>query len=73
MLQSGSQSGSIPEDTAKLARRIYRKGNAYLSLRDKLGVVYEDEAFAELYSTQGQPAVSPDTLAQVLVLSLSKG
>ncbi|MFN2201672.1 MAG: IS1182 family transposase [Caldilineaceae bacterium] len=77
MLDPERQSNDIPEDTARLARRIFRKKNSkgyrYLLLRDRLGVIFEDEAFVELFSTQGKPALSPGMLVMVQVLAFCEG
>ena len=45
----------VPEETARIARVAYPKGNIYLQLRDAFGTIYEDEQFAELYPRRGQP------------------
>jgi transposase len=37
-------------------------------MRDDLGVFYQDEAFATLFASRGQPAECPWRLALVLVL-----
>ncbi len=58
----------IPEPTAKVARAAFPKGNPYLILRDKLGVVFEDKDFADLFPEHGQPALSPWRLALVTVV-----
>lgn len=42
----------VPEETAQVARAAFPKGNPYLTLRDELGVIYEDRAFALLFSSQ---------------------
>lgn len=77
MLDPKRQSSAVPEDTSKLAKRIFRKkqsmGRRYLLLRDRLGVLFEDEAFAHLFSTQGQPALSPGMLVMVQVLAFCEG
>ena len=44
----------VPDDTAKIARRAFPRGNLLLSLRDKLGPVFDDSRFAYLF-----PANSP--------------
>ena len=35
--------GPVPEETARIARTAYPKGNIYLQLGDTLGTIYEDE------------------------------
>jgi transposase len=39
-----------------------------LTLRDKLGTLYEDDDFSELYPQRGQPAYSPWRLALITIL-----
>src|SRR6266496_2861990 len=46
----------IPEETARVARAAYPKGNVYLRIRDELGTVYKDESFAYLFPHCGQLA-----------------
>ena len=50
---------SIPELTAKVARRAFRKGNVYMHMRDVLGTFFTDDQFADLYPADGQPAYAP--------------
>jgi transposase len=57
--------GPIPEVTARVARAAYPKGNVWMQMRDELGTMYQDEAFAHLFSHTGQPAEAR--------LSLSRG
>src|SRR3954463_9415327 len=59
---------SVPEDTARVAHAAFRRGNPYLLLRDRLGVVFEDADFADLYPRRGQPAYTPWRLALVTLL-----
>ena len=35
------------------------KGNIYIRMRDELGAIYKDEAFAPLFPVQGKPALAP--------------
>ncbi len=58
----------IPSLTKEIARKAFPKGNLYMSLRDKLGTFYDDEDFAELYSSEGQPALRPGSLALICVM-----
>lgn len=64
---------SIPEETVRAARAAFPKGNGYLRLRDELGVLYTDEAFAALFSPRGQPAAAPGCLALVTVMQFAEG
>ncbi len=54
---------SVPEETARIARAAFPKGNLYLSMRDELGTLFEDSDFAGLFSHLGYPAVTPWRLA----------
>src|SRR5947199_7514390 len=58
----------VPEDTARVARAAFPRGNPYLRLRDELGTVFGDDDFADLYPRRGQPALPPWRLALVTVL-----
>jgi len=58
----------IPEETARIAQAAFPKGNIYMRMRDNLGVFFNDEQFAALFSSRGQPAYSPWRLALVLVM-----
>ena len=48
----------VPEPTSQIARAAFPNGNVYMRMRDELGVFYENEQFAELFSHTGQPAIS---------------
>ena len=65
--------GPVPDETARIARAAYPKGNIYLQLRDTLGTIYEDEQFADLFPQRGQPAETPWRLALVSVLQFREG
>jgi transposase len=63
----------IPEETVRVARAAYPKGNVYIEVRDNLGTIYEDQAFAHLFPNCGQPAEAPWRLALVTVLQFVEG
>ena len=48
-------------------------GNMYLTMRDQLGTLYEDENFAALFPKRGRPAEAPWQLALVCVFQLVEG
>ena len=52
MLSVKPISTSVPEQTRRVAHCAFPQGNVYIWLRDELGVLYQDEDFADLYSSQ---------------------
>jgi transposase len=67
------ESACIPEETARLARTICPKGTLYMQIRDHLGPIYENQLFASLFSTRGQPAEAPWRLALVCIFQFIEG
>jgi len=65
--------GPIPEETARVARAAFPDSATAMRVRDALGTIYEDEAFADLFSTRGRPAEAPWRLALVSVLQFAEG
>ena len=63
----------IPEETQRIARAAFPKGNLYMRMRDELGEIYQDANFAELFPGRGQRAESPGRLAWVTVMQYSEG
>src|SRR5215217_7049080 len=63
----------VPDDTARIARAAFPRGNPYLLLRDRLGSVFDDAGFADLYPQRGQPAYTPWRLALVTLLQFREG
>jgi transposase len=64
---------SVPDDTARIARAAFRRGNPYLLLRDRLGAMFADAGFADLYPALGQPAYAPWRLALVTLMQFREG
>ena len=58
----------VPPDTVRVARAAFPKGTPYLTLRDALGTIFQDDNFADLYSREGQPGLAPWQLALVTVM-----
>lgn len=58
----------IPEETIRVARAAFPKGNLYLSMRDEFGTLFEDADFTALYPKRGQPAFSPWRLTLVTIM-----
>src|SRR5260370_39828003 len=65
--------GPVPEETARIARAAFPKGNLYLRLRDELGPLYQDDLFTDLFPSRGQPAEAPWRLALVTVMQFLEG
>src|SRR5512143_263362 len=63
----------IPEETQRVARAAFPRGNGYIHVIDALGALYQDKPFADLFSARGQPAASPARLALVTVLQFAEG
>jgi transposase len=64
---------SVPDNTARIARAAFRRGNPYVLLRDKLGAVFANADFADLYPKLGQPAYAPWRLALVTLMQFREG
>jgi transposase len=62
----------VPEETARVARAAFRRGNPYLTLRDEFGTLFSDEQFTALFPTRGQPAEAPWRLALVTLLQFAE-
>ena len=58
----------VPEDTARVARAAFPKGHPYLTFRDALGTIFQDEDFAALFPAWGQPGLPPWRLALVTLM-----
>jgi len=64
----------VPQDTAEVAREVYRKGNVYMTMRDKLGFRYRDSDYACLFvANKGRPAEAPGFLNLVLIVQFAEG
>jgi len=63
----------LPENTARVAQRAFRKGNTYLTIGDEIGHIFRDEDFQDLYAVDGAPALSPAQLVLVLIFQALEG
>ncbi len=63
----------VPEETTRVARAAFPKGTTYMTMRDELGTIFEDEHFAHLFPDRGQPAFSPWRLALVTIMQFAEG
>jgi len=57
----------VPEETARVAKAAFPDGSPIMRLRDALGTLFDDELFADLFPTRGQPAEAPWRLALVTI------
>jgi transposase len=62
----------VPEETIKVAKAAFRKGNRYMQMRDELGTLFSDEQFSDLFPNVGQLAESPWRLALVTVMQFAE-
>jgi transposase len=70
----GSRKGlSIPEETIRIARAAFPKGNSYMRLRDEMGVLYLESEFDGVFSKVGQPGEAPGLLAMVTIFQFMEG
>src|SRR5919201_6758243 len=63
----------VPEETQRVARAAFPRGNIYTQVADRLGPIYHDTRFAVLFPTRGQPAEAPARLALATVLQFAEG
>src|SRR5579885_1435328 len=59
---------SIPEETTRVARAAYPKGNLSMKMRDALGTIYQDESFVHLFPQNGRPVEAPWRLALITIV-----
>lgn len=64
---------SVPEETRRVAKAAFPKGNVYLWIGDELGELYSDHLFIDLYPVRGQPTVSPGRLALITIMQFMEG
>jgi transposase len=58
----------VPEQTDRVAAAAFPKGNPYLTLRDQLGTIFQDEDFATLFPAWGYPGLPPWRLALITIM-----
>jgi transposase len=63
----------VPDETRRVARAAFPKGNVYIRMRDALGAISHDQFVAPLIPTRGQPAASPWRIALVTLLRFVEG
>jgi transposase len=65
--------GPVPEETARIARAAFPRGNLYIRMRDELGTIFTDSSFVPLFAVRGRPAEAPWRLALVTILQYAEG
>jgi transposase len=63
----------LPDETARVARAAFPRGNPYLRMYDALGPLFASSDFADLYPKEGQPAEDPAILALVTIFQFVEG
>ena len=58
----------VPEETTRVAHAAFPKGHPYLTCRDALGTIFQDEDFAPLFPAWGHPGLPPWRLALVTIM-----
>ncbi len=58
----------VPNETAWITRAAFPTGNPYLTLRDALGTIFQNEDFADLYAHEDQPGLPSWRLALVTLM-----
>jgi len=61
------------EETARVARAAFPRGNTYMRIYDALGPIYRNPQFARLFPKEGQPALAPAQLALVTIFQFAEG
>jgi transposase len=64
---------AVPAETARVAHAALPRDHVYLRLKDEFGSLYDDTAFAPLFSARGRPAEAPWRLALVTLLQFAEG
>ena len=63
----------VPQETVRVVRAAFPKGNVYRTLRDELPALFTDELFADLFPERGKPAHTPWRLALATLLQYAEG
>ena len=62
----------VPEDTARVAKAVFKKSHRYLTLRDTFGDLFDSDDFRSLFHTEGRPAINPAQLALVTLVQFAE-
>src|SRR5215468_8120937 len=58
----------VPAETTRVAHAAFPKGHPYLTFRDALGTIFQDEDFTALFPAWGPPGLPPWRLALVTIM-----
>jgi transposase len=58
----------LPAETVRVAQAAFPAPSRFMQMREQLGTIYDDAAFAILDPRRGQPAEAPWRLALITVL-----
>jgi transposase len=58
----------VPEDTVRIARAAFPNGTPYMTLRDVLGPIFQDQDFLALFPNNGHLGLPPWRLALVTIM-----
>lgn len=72
MSLKASPINQIPEETARIAKAAFPKGNRYMRLRDTFGDFFIVTDFKHLFSKKGKPAEHPARLALISILQFAE-
>ena len=62
----------IPEDTARVAKAVFKKGHRYVLLRDTFGDLFSTDDLRALFHVEGRPAIDPARLALITVIQFAE-
>jgi transposase len=68
-----TEMGTIPEETERIARAAFPKGNLYMRMRDELGVLFDEADWKVLYARVGQRGWAAWRLMLVTVMQFGEG
>lgn len=57
----------MPKETAEIGAKVLKTGSVYKLVGDEIFTWFRDGDFADLYSPEGKPAISPVILAFVTI------
>jgi transposase len=62
----------FPEETARVAKAAFPKGNRYMLLLDALGPLFHNSDFKHLFAKEGRPAEERARLALITILQFAE-